>query len=235
MKTLKHDDKDLKKEFQIERLVLFSDAVFAIAITLLIIEIKLPEIHFKDVPAEYRSHLDQYILHIIGEQLLAKFIGFIVSFVVIAMYWINHHLLFGLLHNYSRKLIWANLRFLFTIVLMPFTSGFYSEFWFSGLITPIAFYSVNIMLSAITIYQLWSMITNPVNNLCTEPPPAPLIAYYKVRSWAAAGVFMASFGVAFFSPSWAYALPIFIPLVMWALKVYFRKKAPAIFYKGSDH
>jgi uncharacterized membrane protein len=42
-----------------------------------------------------------------AEQLFAKFIGFIVSFLVIAMYWANHHLLFGYLEGTNRRLIWA--------------------------------------------------------------------------------------------------------------------------------
>jgi uncharacterized membrane protein len=235
---MKHEDKDLKKEFQIERLVLFSDAVFAIAITLLIIEIRVPELNFPELSRkhpEFIHHPDKLILKILADDLLAKFIGFVVSFVVISLYWINHHLLFGMLTNYNRKLIWANLRFLFTIVLMPFTSGFYSGYWMSGLITPIAFYSINILLSGLTILQLWQLITNSANNLCVSPPAPALVSYYKVRSLTAAMVFMVSFGVAYISISWAYVVPVFIPLVMWAIKAYYRKKAPAIFVKGADH
>jgi len=144
-------------------------------------------------------------------------------------------LLFGLLHNYNRKLIWANLRFLFTIVLMPFTSAFYSEFWNTGFITPIAFYSINILLSGWAIYHLWALITNPANKLCGTLPPAPLITYYKVRSWVAGGVFMLSFAVSYLSVAAACIIPAGIPLVLWAIKLYFRKKAPNIFYKGSDY
>lgn len=226
MKTVKHEDKDLKKEFQIERLVLFSDAVFAIAITLLIIELKVPEIP----PPNTEQHLLDAL-----SALTPKFVGFVVSFVVISLYWINHHLLFGLLHNYNRKIIWANLRFLFTIVLMPFSSGLYSEYWGSGLVTPIAFYSINITLSGLAIMRLWSMITNPANNLSTAPQPPALIGYYKTRSLVVAGVFMSSFGVAFFNAQIAYLFPLAIPIVMMLVKIYYRKKAPQIFTKGSDH
>jgi uncharacterized membrane protein len=227
MKTTKHEDKDLKKEFQIERLVLFSDAVFAIAITLLIIELHVPEI--TTLP-----YTDKHLLDLLSE-LIPKFIGFLVSFIVIAMYWINHHLLFGLLHNYNRKIIWANLRFLFTIVLMPFSSAFYSEYWNRGFITPIAFYAFNITLSGFAIMRLWNIITNPANHLCAEPQPAALVNYYKARSLVAASVFMASFFIAFFNPGIAYIFPIVIPVVMYSLKAYYRKKAPHIFHKGSDH
>jgi len=64
--------------------VLFSDAVFAIAITLLIIEIKIPEVNVAELKKElgdaFTQHPDKHLLHILEEHLLAKFIGFIVSF-----------------------------------------------------------------------------------------------------------------------------------------------------------
>ena len=63
---------ELRKEFQLERLILFSDAVFAIAITLLVIEIKIPEFPHDTVT-------DAQIGHALTE-LIPKFIGFLVSF-----------------------------------------------------------------------------------------------------------------------------------------------------------
>ena len=78
---------ELKKEFQLERLILFSDAVFAIAITLMVIEIKIPEIHRNEVT-------DELLVNKLGE-LIPKFIGFLVSFLLIGQYWVVHHRLFG--------------------------------------------------------------------------------------------------------------------------------------------
>src|SRR5215217_7060989 len=96
---------ELKKEFQLERLILFSDAVFAIAITLLVIEIKVPELHGEEAT-------EKALLHRVA-LLIPKFLGFIVSFVLIGIYWAVHHRLFGFVTNYSRKLIVLNLFFLF--------------------------------------------------------------------------------------------------------------------------
>ena len=69
--TMDHFEKELKKEFQLERMILFSDAVFAIAITILILEIKVPELH--------ENVSDDLILQELGK-LVPKFIGFFISF-----------------------------------------------------------------------------------------------------------------------------------------------------------
>src|SRR5689334_15215764 len=108
---------ELRKEFQLERLILFSDAVFAIAITLLVIEIKIPE-----MPREVAT--EQKILAGLGH-LIPKFIGFLISFLIIGQYWTVHHRLFGYVINFNNRLLWLNLLFLLAIALMPFSTGFY--------------------------------------------------------------------------------------------------------------
>src|SRR5215510_8639674 len=100
---------ELKKEFQLERLILFSDAVFAIAITLLVIEIKVPEIHEK--------HVEEVVLLSRLAELIPKFIGFIISFLLIGQYWIVHHRMFSFVINYTDRLILMNILFLFAIAL----------------------------------------------------------------------------------------------------------------------
>ncbi|MBS1662069.1 MAG: DUF1211 domain-containing protein [Bacteroidetes bacterium] len=215
-----HEDQDLKREFQVERLALFSDAVFAIAITLLVIELKIPELH--------APHTDRHLLEIMSQELVAKFIGVIVSFLVIAMYWINHHLLCGYLENYNKRLLWANVYFLFTIVLMPFSSGFYSEYWLSGLITPVAFYTLNLVGSGLLLIRLWKIITDPKNKLCHNYPSPEKIRFHKMRSLIAPVVFVISLIIAFIDPVFSYYVPLGIPLVLLAIRLYYRKKNPAI-------
>ena len=108
-----------RKEFQLERLILFTDAVFAIAITLLIIEIKVPEMHGDEAT---EGALVRSMLH-----LIPKFAGFFISFMLIGMYWTRHHFLFGFVVDYTPKLIWLNLLFLVSIVLMPFSTGHFGQ------------------------------------------------------------------------------------------------------------
>ncbi len=99
----------------LERLVFFSDAVYAIAITLLVLEIEVP-----DFPADL-SRAEQW--HEFG-MLAPKFFAFLLSFLVIGRYWIGHHQLFDRVVGFSAKLLWPNLLLLLSIAFMPFSTTF---------------------------------------------------------------------------------------------------------------
>ena len=96
-----------RKDFQIDRIILFSDAVFAIAITLLVIEIKAPEI--------LKGFTQDQVIDQLYE-LLPKFWGFFLSFFVIALNWRSHHRTFGFVNHYTNRLIVLNFYFIFSLV-----------------------------------------------------------------------------------------------------------------------
>jgi uncharacterized membrane protein len=208
MSTQLHNE--LKKEFQLERLILFSDAVFAIAITLLIIEIKVPEFpHDAEIT-------ENALLHKLGE-LVPKFIGFIVSFMLIGLYWSIHHRMFGFVTNYSRKLIVLNLFFLFSVVLMPFSTGIFGEYSPPrgiNLITPLAVYVINITLTGIANYLLWRYIGNPRNNVAGPFPDEHFVRNAKLRSLVVPAVFILMLVVALWNALIARYVPMLIPILM---------------------
>ena len=102
----------------LERLVFFSDAVFAIAITLLVIEIEIPDLP-KGAPVGDYGH-ELY-------SLIPSFAGFFMSFAVIAGFWAAHHSAFSLVSSYSRRMLPWNLLLLGMIALMPWVTGFLSR------------------------------------------------------------------------------------------------------------
>ncbi|MBL0145615.1 MAG: DUF1211 domain-containing protein [Chitinophagaceae bacterium] len=113
-----------RRKFQLERIALFSDAVFAIAITLLVIEIKVPI-----VSHENQEIFNKEFSHALME-MIPEFIGFFISFIVIGNYWRAHHTIFGHVTDYNRKLISLNTWFLLSIVCMPFTTAMMSKYIF---------------------------------------------------------------------------------------------------------
>jgi len=180
-----------KKEFQLERLILFSDAVFAIAITLLVIEIKIPEVEH---PTD--SSLLQSLRH-----LAPKVLGFIVSFILIGLYWTIHHRMFGFVTSYDKRLVILNLFFLFFIVLMPFSTGFYSEY--AGpmvernLKIPFSFYVLNFFGLGFMNYLMWRYISNPKKRLTVPAIDEMTLKLAKLRSIVVPSIFLLSLPVAF--------------------------------------
>ena len=196
---------ELKKEFQLERLILFSDAVFAIAITLLVIEIKIPEIHEKPVT-------ENAVLHKLAE-LIPKFVGFLVSFLLIGQYWIVHHRMFSFVIDFTDRLIWLNILFLFAIALMPFSTGFYSEYVLRGVVTPVIFYTANIALLGLANFLMWRYLSNQKNNLTENLTPA-LARYFSLRALTVPTIFVIFSFVYLYKPMIAFFIPILIPFIM---------------------
>jgi uncharacterized membrane protein len=210
---------ELKKEFQLERLILFSDAVFAIAITLLVIELKVPEIERAELT---EGKLLQALAHMIP-----KFFGFIISFMFIGIYWTVHHRLFGYVINYTPKLLRLNLLFLFAVALMPFSTAFYSEYIMKHVITPVVFYTANIILLGLFNLFMWRHISNPKNKLSEGLSQADA-KYFSLRAIVVPVMFTLFAFVYLVNPIIASWMPIFIPLVMRLLKKRHDKKNQSI-------
>ena len=94
------------------RIAAFSDGVFAIAITLLTLQLEIPK----------GGNLGQELM-----DLQRNFVAFVISFLVVGVYWVAHHRLFALVARYDMRLIWLNLLMLFFIVLQPFTTSVIAE------------------------------------------------------------------------------------------------------------
>jgi uncharacterized membrane protein len=210
---------ELKKEFQLERLILFSDAVFAIAITLLVIEIRVPEIE---------DPTDQALLKSLGH-LIPKFIGFIISFIFIGLYWTIHHRMFGFVTSYDKKLLVLNLIFLFFIALLPFSTGFYSEYAGpmvrKNLKTPLAFYALNFAAVGFINYLMWRHVSNPKLKLTDPPIDSATLKMAKFRAFLVPTVFLSILPIAFLTNIWiAIYMPMLIPVISRIVKKRASKK-----------
>ncbi len=207
---------ELRKEFQLERLILFSDAVFAIAITLLVIEIKIPEIHEGPVT-------DNALLHKLAI-LIPKFIGFLISFLLIGQYWIVHHRMFSYVINFSDKLIWLNIFFLLAVALMPFSTGFYSEYVMTKTMTPVIFYTANVAALGFVNFFMWRYISKPEKKL-TENLTQPMANFFSVRALTVPIIFIVFSFVYLYAPKIAFWIPPLIPLILRVLFNPMKKKA----------
>lgn len=111
-------EKHPKQDFQVERIAFFSDAVFAIALTLLVIEFRAPEVTKETTETD------------LWHEVLAmkfKLASVLLSFFLIINYWLKHHTLFKHIHNYNRKIIKTNMFTLLPVIFFPFTTSFLYE------------------------------------------------------------------------------------------------------------
>lgn len=210
---------ELKKEFQLERMILFSDAVFAIAITLLVIELKVPEIE--------RSELTEGKLLSALTHMIPKFFGYMISFMFIGIYWMVHHRLFGFVVNYTPKLLRLNLLFLFSVALMPFSTAFYSEYVMKHVITPVIFYTGNIILLGLFNLFMWKYIGNPKNQLA-EGLNERDVRYYSLRAVIVPCLFTLFAFVYLVNPFISSFMPMLVPLIMRIVQKNHEKRGRAL-------
>ena len=99
------------------RVISFSDAIFSIAMTLLVLELNVPS---------YKAFNELGTLQILSNR-IPSFIGFAVSFLVTAIYWTEHMRIMKYVSSIDNKLLWLNMFLLLFIVLMPFSTAFYVQ------------------------------------------------------------------------------------------------------------
>jgi uncharacterized membrane protein len=118
------------------RLEAFSDGVLAIIITIMVLELKVPE---GTDWAALRS-------------LLPVFLSYVLSFIYLGIYWNNHHHLFQAAEQVNGRVLWANLHLLFWLSLVPFATGWMGENHFAAF--PVALYGVVLFCAAIAYFLL---------------------------------------------------------------------------------
>jgi uncharacterized membrane protein len=168
----KHRTSILEKEFELERVSLFSDAVFAIAITLLVIDIKWPELPENTGSIQWDRTLGPMVF---------SFIGFVLSFFFIGRFWQVHLRLFRLVKKYDKGLINRNLLFLFFIVTFPFTaSGLFGHLR-NDFLLPLYVYLANLVLVSAANFHLCRYVFHLKPYLSVEGESA-VKKYFYIRS-----------------------------------------------------
>jgi len=120
------------------RLEAFSDAVIAIIITIMVLELKIP--HSEDIASL--------------TALWPVFISYVLSFIYVGIYWNNHHHMLHTVKHVTGSILWSNLHLLFWLSLLPFTTGWAGENHFAKWLMIV--YGANLLMAAIayTILEL---------------------------------------------------------------------------------
>jgi uncharacterized membrane protein len=188
------------EELGLERIIFFSDAVMAIAITLLAIDLKVPEIAASVAATELPRALSD---------LGPRFMSFLISFFVIGIYWMSHHRYFRFIQRYDGGLIALNLLFLLFIVLMPFIANLFGQYYYLPL--GMSIYAAAVAATGLAMGALWWYASHH-HRLIDEHLDEQFI---RARSIALAVplLFLLSIPFTFVSRTLAVALWCTLPLV----------------------
>ncbi len=134
--------KNVRKVPGTARIEAFSDGVLAIIVTLLIFEIKVPELTTQSTADVVNGLI----------QIAPKFISFTVSFCTIAIFWVNHHHFFHNITHSDWKLMWYNNMLLFWLTVVPFTTAFIGDYPTQPLV--VAIYGLVMFMSALSFTMM---------------------------------------------------------------------------------
>ena len=179
----------------------FSDAVIAIAITLLALELEVPQIPENLAAAQLPSAL---------LELWPKLFSFVLSFWIIGFYWLAHHRIFNHLTAYDRGMLLINLLFLMWIVLMPFSSSLIGEYEKQQL--PVIIYAIHNILTSLTLTWLWRHAFNE-GRLVETNLDSRLVRVANIRALLIPSVFLLSIGLSFISVDVARLTWLLVPVL----------------------
>ena len=152
-----------------DRVRAFSDAVFAVLITVLVLELKPPHAHgFSALLPLWPTGL-----------------SYVVSYLFIAIVWVNHHHLFNYAEAATPRLVWSNFAHLFSVSLIPFTTEWIADSRLAA--APVALYAAVFVLVNITYLALcWEAVDRPAR----EDISTRMRSLMQMRSFLTIGVFV---------------------------------------------
>ena len=180
-------DSGQRADKELARIVNFSDGVFAIVITLLILTIQVPDIP----PALVARHLPGRLL-----ALEPKILSYVISFLVVAVYWMAHHRVFRPIRGYDGTLLWLNFLFLMTISFLPFPTSLLGEYGEQQL--PVVIYAVNVSVASLLLTSI-SWYATRGGRLTAPDLDEGRARHERAQGLAVPAVFLLSIAVSFFS------------------------------------
>ncbi len=164
------DDEESKaksKENSTGRVEALSDGVFAVALTLLVLDVKVPS---NQTVHELGSALWNLAPHVLI---------FVLSFLIVTFYWTAHHVLFASIRRSNRVLLWVNAVHLLFIVFLPFTTGLLAEFPTQRI--AVIIYALNVIASSLSSIAVWRYATDRHRLIDSDVPQKTLdITTYRL-------------------------------------------------------
>jgi uncharacterized membrane protein len=180
--------------FTKNRLEALSDGVFAIVMTILVLEISVPLITGTPASTELRRRL---------LEMWPIFLAYGVSFLVLGVIWINHHFMFHHIRRADSRLVWINILMLMFVALVPFSTSLLGEYGETQ--TAVVVYGANILLCLIMGFTLWMYVTGKYRLVDRDIDPK-LVKRTKIMFLISSLLFLLALGISFISPVASFCL-----------------------------
>jgi len=177
------------------------DAVFAIVMTLLVLDITIPEIAQPSLQAELPRRL---------LELWPKLYSYSLSFIVLGLFWTFHHRSFHYIKRSDNGLIWLNIFFLMFIALTPFSTSLIGEYRIEKL--PLAIYASNLLLVMVMRVIIWTYATGKYRLVDRDINPR-LVKSDKLRAMGICLSFMLAIGISFINAAAAMTFLVLLLVV----------------------
>lgn len=183
------------------RLEALGDGVFAIVMTLMVLELKIPEWEGPVTNAAVWTYLGQ---------LLPSLFAFALSFIILGIFWFAHRLEYVFIGASNRKLIWLNMLFYLSICLIPFSAAMLGHYREVQLVEVI--YGANLIAAALLLQWIWNYGTS-LPALRERDVPEELKQEIQLLFTLAPAVYMVAIGISFVEPRWSFYFYLFTPLL----------------------
>lgn len=201
-----------REQTALNRIIALSDGIFAIAITLLALNIDVP-----NLPADRSDELPGELA-----AMWPEYVGYVIAFLVIGVYWVAHHRMFRYIVRYDDAFIWLNLLFLMAIAFLPFLNGLLGEYPEQQVVVVI--YAAVLTVTGLLSTAMWRYAAGG-HRLIRRDVDRRLINYFTVRGLIPPTTFALSIGLSFISPrlavfSWALITLASRPVLYWLRRSY---------------
>jgi uncharacterized membrane protein len=183
------------------RIEALTDGIFAVAMTLLVLDIKVPELQqpagTADLPLKLLA-------------LWPKLLSYTVSFVILGVYWVGHHAQLSFIRRADRPLLWINILFLLWVALVPFSTALLSEY--SKTRVAIGIYGANLIAIGLTLALHWWYATTESRHVDLAIDRG-LVRGAMYRTLMGPIVYLIAIAISFFSADVSLILYMLVPIL----------------------
>jgi uncharacterized membrane protein len=184
----------------VERLAALSDGLFAVAMTLLVLDLKVPVAHGIETDAALLAAL---------RELAPRLVVYLMSFLTLGIFWVGQQTQLSHFARSDRHLTWTHLGFLFAVSLMPFSTSLMAEF--ITLRTALVLYWLNIVAPGALLWVSWRYAVQA--NLVEAEVAKLVVMSVRRRIYIAQGLYAVGAALCLFSTYWSIGFIILVQLI----------------------